>query len=50
MYASWKKGISPEEFKKCKIKDIKLIMGIDSAINEKNLREQQINKLMSQVR
>lgn len=50
MYCAYTKGISPKEFKKCKISDIKVIMGIDSAINEKNMREAQIRKLMSQVK
>ena len=49
MYKSWKKGISPREFKKCQMRDLNLVMGIDNAIGEKDMREAQVRKMMSQV-
>ena len=50
MYVFWEKGISPREFKKTWMKDVKMIMKIKNAIGEKEMREAQIRKMMSKVR
>jgi len=42
-YKFFEAGISPKDFNKCKVKDIKEIMEIKSAIDEKASREAKIN-------
>ena len=50
MYCAYKEGISTREFRKSWMIDINNMIGIDNAINEKNMREQQLQRLKSQVR
>ncbi len=50
MYLFWKQGISPREFKKNQMRDIKKIMQIKNAINEKEMREAQVRELMNKVK
>jgi hypothetical protein len=45
----WSKGISTREFKKEFMADINDVMAINSAINEKNLREKKLRQLMANV-
>jgi len=49
-WVAYKNGIGPEEFRKGQMRDWRAIIKIDNAINEKELRNAQIRKLMSQVR
>ncbi len=44
----FKKGIGPSEFKKCQMRDIKDVLGISLEINLKQMREQEIQRLMAQ--
>ena len=46
----WKNGISAREFRHEWERDVFDIMQIDGAVNQKELREAQINKLISKVR
>jgi hypothetical protein len=46
---SWTQGISPNEFNKSKVKDIREIMEIHEAIGQKGMREAQIKNMMSKV-
>lgn len=41
----WKSGIPAYKFRKEQMRDIHDIISIDNAINEKGLREQEINKM-----
>jgi len=43
-------GISPREFKKCRIGDIQEIMQIKSAVGMKKQRNQKVQDLMNKVR
>ena len=43
----FEKGISPNEFKKCQVRDIKDVLGITSEINLKSQREQKIKEIMN---
>lgn len=46
----FEKGISPSEFKKCKMRDIKDILGIKTEIETKIAREREINNLAESMR
>lgn len=46
-YKFFKEGISPREFMKNKMSDIKDIIDLDNAIEEKSRREQEIHNLMN---
>jgi len=50
MYKCYKEGISPNEFRKCQIRDIRDIMEINDAMIEKSMREAKINELKSSMR
>ena len=47
---AWKNGISPNEFKKCKLKDLRDISDINQAIGDKKQREHIIQTMMSNMR
>lgn len=49
MYDAYKQGISPQQFRRSRISDIIDIMEIKNAVEEKTLREQEIQKLMAKV-
>lgn len=49
MYINWEKGISPREFRKNWMCDIRKVMAISDAIGQKNLKQSQINDMMNQV-
>jgi len=46
----WEKGIGPEEFKKCQIRDIQDIMDMDEAINNKRIREGEIEDTIAKMK
>ena len=46
----WKNGISGKQFRKEQLRDIQDIMEINGAVNQKELREAQIRKLIQKVR
>jgi len=48
-YVFFKNGISPKEFNKCKISDIKDIMDIHNTFISKQNRTAAINQLMGQM-
>jgi len=50
MYAFWEKGVSPREFKKNQMRDIRKIMQIKSAIGQKELRVKELNDLMNKAK
>lgn len=49
-YQFFQAGISPHEFRKCRVKDIKEIMEIKGAIDERAMREQKIRSMRAQMR
>jgi len=46
----FQKGISPEEFKRTRITDIKDIMDIEQAWTQKSERERKINEALSSMK
>ena len=44
----YEKGISPNEFRKCQIRDIKDVLEISAEINLKINREQEIQNIIDQ--
>ena len=46
----WRNGISPTEFNKISTRDLIDIVEIDNAINEKAMREKEVNKLLRNIR
>jgi hypothetical protein len=48
-YQFWKAGIPPEEFRKTRIGDLKDIMDIENAIEEKSQRNQGIQDALSRM-
>jgi len=49
-YRFFKEGISPREFRKCRMKDIVDILDIGNAVDAKTVREQKINEAMQKMR
>ena len=49
-YKFFEKGISPHEFRKCRVKDIKEIMDIKGAIDERAMREKKIRDMRAQMK
>ena len=49
-YLCFRHGISPREFKKCLMKDIKEIMYIERQISSKELREAELQKMISNMK
>jgi len=43
-------GISPTQFRKCRISDIEEIMTIKSIVSQKGKRNQKVQDMMNQVR
>ncbi len=46
----WKNGISGRQFREEWIRDVHDIMDVNNAVSEKELREKQMQKLISQVK
>jgi len=46
----WEKGISPNEFRKCQMRDIKDIMDIENSKQIKIQRERKIKELEAQMK
>jgi hypothetical protein len=46
----WKKGISTREFKNEYLNDIKDVIEINNAVEEKQLREQKVRSMMNNMR
>ncbi len=49
-YQFFEKGISPYEFRKCRVKDIKDIMDIKEAVDEREMREKTIMEMRANMR
>jgi hypothetical protein len=49
-YKFFEVGISPNEFRKCHIKDIQDIMEIKNAIDERAMREQEIRNMIASMK
>ena len=48
-YQFFQAGISPYEFRKCRVKDIKEIMDVKGAIDERAMREQKIRNMRAKM-
>ena len=48
-YKFFEAGISPHEFRKCQIRDIRDIMDIKGAIDKKALREKKIQDMIAKM-
>jgi len=48
-YQFFERGISPEEFKKTQIRDLRDIMEIKNAVKEKNIREEKVREMISKM-
>ena len=46
MYQFFERGISPEEFKKTQMRDIKDIMEIKNEVKEKQIREEKVREMI----
>lgn len=46
----WKKGISTKVFRQEWLKDVADVMEINSAIDQKEMREREIQKMVSKIR
>lgn len=49
-YKFFEMGISPREFRKCQMRDIKDIMDIKNAIDKRAIREQKIREMVGRMR
>jgi len=49
-YKFFEVGISPNEFRKCRMKDIKEIIQIKGAIDERAMREQKIRNMRANMK
>ena len=49
-YQAFEKGISPREFGKCKISDIRNIQAIKTAIDYRAIRESNIRDMVAKMR
>ena len=49
-YKCFEVGISPNEFRKCQIRDIKDIMELKNAVDERALREQKVREMMGTLK
>lgn len=49
-YLYWKKGISTREFMNEYSKDVRDVIDINNAFEDKNLRTQNLNNMLSKVR
>lgn len=48
-YKFFEKGISPNEFKKCQMRDIREVMDIQEAIEDRKKREDEIQDAISRM-
>jgi hypothetical protein len=49
-YKFFEQGISPREFRKCQIRDIKDIMDIKDAVDSRAMREAEVRDMMAKMR
>ena len=49
MFKFWEKGISPREFRKLAVRDIKRIIAIDGMIQDKQIAELKIRQAMARL-
>ena len=49
-YLFFEAGISPDEFRKCLMKDIEDIMDIKKEVEERESREQKINEMRASMK
>ena len=49
-YKFFKAGISPQEFRKCQMRDIINIMEINNAMDTKMAREQKIKEMVARMK
>ena len=49
-YKFFEAGISPREFRKCQMRDIKDIMDIKNAIDQRAKREREVQNMIAQMR
>jgi hypothetical protein len=50
MHKFWEKGIGPNEFRKCKMKDIKNIQQIDNSINSRIEHEKKVQEMINNLK
>jgi len=50
MYDAYQNGISPREFRRCAMRDIREIADLKSAFDEKNIREAEIRRTLASMR
>ena len=49
-YQFFKRGISPEEFKKTQMRDLRDIMEINKAVEEKQIREEKVREMIESMK
>jgi len=49
-YKFFEAGISPNEFRKCQLRDIKDIMDLKNTVEERAMREQKVREMMSRMK
>lgn len=49
-YKFFESGISPDEFKKCQLRDIKDIFDIKNAIDKRASREQKVRDMIAKMK
>ncbi len=49
-YQFFEKGISPHEFRKCRVRDIKEIMDIKTAIEDRAMREKKVRDMRANLK
>lgn len=49
-YKFFEAGISPTEFRKCQMRDMRDIMDIKNSVDERAMREQKIQNMIGQMR
>ena len=49
-YQFFKKGISPEEFKRTQMRDLRDIMEINKAVKDKQIREEKVREMIESMK
>lgn len=49
-YKFFEQGISPREFRKCQMRDIKDIMDIKETVDSRIIRESEVREMMARMR
>jgi len=49
-YQFFEKGISPEEFKRTQMRDLRDIMEIKNAVKDKQLREEKVREMIESMK